>query len=209
MSNNDLMLVDMEVDRMLDADSQFVTMYVGKQLFGVPILRIQDIVEPTHITPVPLAPAAIAGVLNLRGRIVTVIDVRECLGGEYEAVSTSHHRMGVTVEYKGDLYTLLVDRIGDVCSLPKSQFEAVPGSLSPTIKRLCSGVFRLSEGLLVVLDVERILDEETLTNTTNNTSVWQRHRDVFRARQHADSIEEGDGEPEKGHAEEQEEKVEK
>lgn len=148
-------------------DEQLVTMTVDNQLFGIPILKVQDIVEPDQITPVPLAPSAIAGVLNLRGRIVTVIDLRECLGAE--STDDDRKQMSVTVEYKGDLYTLLVDSIGDVRSLPRKSFDKPPATLDDNLKRVCSGIFRLEHDLLVVLDVERILDEETIKKTRTRT----------------------------------------
>lgn len=147
-------------------EEQLVTMMVDGQLFGIPILKVQDIVEPSQITPVPCAPSAIAGVLNLRGRIVTVIDLRELLGAKEE---DSRRQMSVTIEHKGDLYTLLVDSIGDVRSLPKRDFDKPPATLDENMRRLCSGVFRLEDNLLVVLDVSRILDEETIMKTPRRT----------------------------------------
>ena len=157
-------------------EEQLVTMMVDGQLFGIPILVVQDIVEPDQITPVPLAPSAIAGVLNLRGRIVTVIDMRECLGAK--ALDDENKQMSVTVEYKGDLYTLLVDSIGDVRSLPRKSFDKPPSTLDDNLKRVCSGIFRLEGDLLVVLDVEKILDEETLLNTPKRT---RRRRNIVSA----------------------------
>jgi purine-binding chemotaxis protein CheW len=141
-------------------EEQLVTMTVDGQLFGIPILRVQDIVEPKQITTVPLASAAVAGVLNLRGRIVTVIDLRVCLGAEPKDLAD--RPMSVTVEHKGDLYTLLVDSIGDVRSLPRNDFDKPPQTLDPRMRKLCSGVFRLNDDLLAVLDVERVLDPATI-----------------------------------------------
>ena len=150
-------------------EEQLVTMTVDDQMFGVPILRVQDIVEPALITAVPLAPSAVAGVLNLRGRIVTVIDLRVCLGAE--PIDDGSTPMSVTVEYKGDLYTLLVDSIGDVRSLPRKDFDKPPMTLDPNMRRLCSGIFRLENDLLAVLDVDKVLDPETIANTPK-----RRHR---------------------------------
>ena len=141
-------------------EEQLVTMTVDNQLFGIPILQVQDIVEPQQITPVPLASSAIAGVLNLRGRIVTVIDLRVCLGAEPK--NLEDRPMSVTVEYKGDLYTILVDSIGDVRSLPRRDLDKPPQTLDPRMRRLCSGVFRLQDDLLAVLDVDRVLDPSTI-----------------------------------------------
>lgn len=142
---------------------QLVTMVIEGQLFGVPILNVQDIVEPRLITPVPLAPSAIAGVMNLRGRIVTVINLRQCLGVAEKPETP--RRMGITVEYRGDLYNLLVDSIGDVRDLPRRDFEKPPATLDEKLRRLSTGIYRLPDDLLVVLDIERVLDTEILMKT--------------------------------------------
>ncbi len=134
----------------------FVSFTIGKQLFGVPILKVQDILKPDSIASIPLAPPEIKGSINLRGRIVTVIDVRVRLG--LEPREESSDSMGVTVEQNQDLYTLLVDKIGDVVSLSKDKFEKNPGTLDATWREFASGVFRLDDCLMVVLDVERLLD---------------------------------------------------
>jgi len=149
-------------------------MVVDDQLFGIPILQVQDIVEASRITPVPLAPSAIAGVLNLRGRIVTVIDLRKLLGNFDEVPWDS--QMGVTVEYKGDLYTLLVDAIGDVRTLPKRDFDKAPSTMEDKVRRICSGIFRLRGNLLVVLDVSRILLPEAIEATPMLTVEERRTR---------------------------------
>lgn len=155
-------------------EEQLVTMVVDNQLFGIPILKVQDIVEASRITPVPLAPSAIAGVLNLRGRIVTVIDLRKLLGNFEEVPWES--QMGVTVEHRGDLYTLLVDAIGDVRTLPKRDFDSAPSTLDGKIRQLCSGIFRLRGNLLVVLDVGRILQPESIEATPMLTVEERRSR---------------------------------
>lgn len=145
-------------------EEQLVTMIVDRQLFGIPILQVQDIVEATNITPVPLSTSAIAGMLNLRGRIVTVIDLRKLLGNDEEVPWES--QMGVTVEFKGDLYTLLVDSIGDVRSVRRSDFDKAPSTLEPETRRLCSGIYRLQGNLLVVLEVSRIMTTDVIGATT-------------------------------------------
>jgi len=146
-----------------DNEDQLVTMIVDDQLFGIPILQVQDIVEASKITPVPLAPSAIAGVLNLRGRIVTVVDLRKLLGNFSEVPWES--QMGVTVDHKGDLYTLLVDAIGDVRTLPRRDFDKAPSTMEDNVRRLCSGIYRLRGNLLVVLDVARILHTDIIEAT--------------------------------------------
>jgi purine-binding chemotaxis protein CheW len=142
------------------AETQLVTARIGRQLFGFPILDIQDIVEVKNLTDVPLASTAIAGVMNLRGRIVTVIDLRRCLG---EAPSdATGRRMGVTVNHRGDLYTLLVDEVGDVGSFADDDYGPPPATLDDHLRPICSGIYRLPHELLAVLDVARILDPDLL-----------------------------------------------
>ena len=142
-------------------DEQLVTMKIDKQLFGLPILSAQDIVETHTITQVPMAPSAVAGVMNLRGRIVTVINLRRIIGQEDNIAS----RMGVTVEHDGDLYTILVDAIGEVMSVASEDLEPVPTTLHSELKSLCKGIYRLETGLLALLDIDEILDAETILQT--------------------------------------------
>ena len=198
--------------------SEFVTFNIAGQLFGIPVLIVQDILVPENIASVPLAPPEVRGSINLRGRIVTVIDVRIRLGLERRSIrkksivndvseaeapalkvieggidktpedapsngdaapgaaqnSTSEesahaaieavkrkkrqHMMGVTVEHQHELYTLLVDSVGNVINLPKNGYESNPTTLDPLWRDFSNGVYRLEGALMVVLDVERLLD---------------------------------------------------
>lgn len=135
----------------------YVTANVGGQLFGVPISRVQDVFKPERITEVPLASTDVAGVLNLRGRIVTALDLRASLGlpegHEGEAVT----KMAIGIEAKGESYALLIDSIGDVMNLAIAAKEPNPVHLDPRIGRVSSGVYRLDNGLLVALEVDSVL----------------------------------------------------
>ena len=155
-------------------EEQLVTMSVEGQLFGLPILSVQDIVETHNITQVPRTPSAISGIMNLRGRIVTVINLRRILGRDDE----SNSRMGVTVEFHGDLYTILVDQIGEVRLLDRSDFEAAPATLSTKLKQLCTGIYRLDGELLAVLDVNQILSAETIAQTPPIRFVARRPKEI-------------------------------
>ncbi len=135
----------------------YVTFSIGDQLFGIPVLRVQDILTPDKIAPVPLAPPEVKGSINLRGRIVTVIDVRTRLGLP-EREDKDCRNMGVTVEQDNELYTLLVDKIGDVISLSKDLYEKNPGTLDPLWREFSNGVFRLEESLMVVLDIDNLMN---------------------------------------------------
>ena len=134
----------------------FVTFMIADQLFGIPILSVQDILTPNNIAWIPLAPPAVKGAINLRGRIVTVIDVRVRLAMKARAQDAESR--GVTVERAGELYTLLVDGVGDVISLAQDAYESNPRTLDPTWRQFANGVYRLQNRLMVVLDVDKLLD---------------------------------------------------
>ena len=134
----------------------FVTMTVAGQPFGVPVLTVQDVLAASKITHVPLAPPEVAGSLNLRGRIVTAIDMRVRLGltpRDADCAGTS-----IVVDHEGELYSLIVDEVGDVLSLPTEKFERNSVTLDPVWRDVSAGLFQLKEGLLVVLGVARLLD---------------------------------------------------
>lgn len=136
---------------------EFLTIIIGEQIFGIPILQVQDVLGPQKVTRVPLAPRAIAGSLNLRGRIVTAIDVRACLGMP-PLEQAGKQAMSVVVEYSGELYSLMIDKVGDVLSLPARDFEKSPPTLDAQWRSVCNGIYRLKDSLLVVLDVPGLLD---------------------------------------------------
>jgi len=141
-----------------DMSGPFVTFAVGDHLFGVPVGQVQDILTLHAIAPVPLGPSEVRGMINLRGRIVTVVDVRTRLGLKPAEASSSRGAMGVTVENGTESYTLLVDRVGDVVTLPSHLQEPNPVTLDPLWRELANGVFRIEGNLLVILDVERLLN---------------------------------------------------
>lgn len=140
-------------EQMTDLD--YVTICVGGQLFGLPIGRVQDVFTLHRVTHVPLAPDDIAGIINLRGRIVTAVDLRRRLGmpdGEREP------SMAVGIECDGESYGLIIDAVGEVMKLGAETAEPVPPNLDERLKRVSSGVHRLETGFLIVLDVDQLLD---------------------------------------------------
>ena len=133
----------------------FVSIRIGAQWFGVPVLRVQDVIADTEINRLPLAPPEVAGSLNLRGRIVTAIDLRRRL--RMEPRESADGLMSVIVERAGELYALLVDDVGDVLWLPASEREAAPVTLSSHWRGLSDGLYQLETGLLLVLNIEQVL----------------------------------------------------
>jgi purine-binding chemotaxis protein CheW len=136
--------------------NEYVTVTIGDHLFGLPISRVQDVFVPDRLTRVPLAPAEVAGILNLRGRVVTAIEMRARLDlGTREA---GRPVMAIGIELKGESYGLLVDAVGEVMQLAAGGCEAKPANLDPRLARVAAGVYRLEGQLLIVLDVDRVLD---------------------------------------------------
>jgi purine-binding chemotaxis protein CheW len=135
---------------------EFVTVLITDQLFGLPISRVQDVFMPVNMTRVPLSTPEIAGVLNLRGRIVTSIDMRCRLG--LPKKDDNRTPMAVGIEYKGESYGLLIDSVGEVLKLDESTREPNPVNLDARLARVSAGVHRLDGQLLVVLDVDRVLE---------------------------------------------------
>ncbi|MGA8652973.1 MAG: chemotaxis protein CheW [Xanthobacteraceae bacterium] len=138
------------------AFTEFVTFTIAGQMFGLPIGRVQDVFKPARITQVPLASAEIAGVLNLRGRIVTAIDMRQRL--EVNKRENGASPMAIGIEAKSESFGLLVDAVGEVLKLPDVDREPNPINLGGKLAALSDGVYRLEGQLLVVLDVDRVLD---------------------------------------------------
>jgi purine-binding chemotaxis protein CheW len=132
-----------------------VTLTVADQLCGVPVLAVRDILGEQVITRIPLAPPEIAGSLNLRGRIVTAIDLRRRL--HLPPAPPGQSRMSVVADQGGELYALLVDQVSEVLSLDASLFERNPPTLERAWAEFSTGIFRLDGRLLVVLDISRLL----------------------------------------------------
>ena len=143
-------------DTATGVDTQvLVTLTVAGQLCGIPVLAVRDILGEQVITRIPLAPPEIAGSLNLRGRIVTAIDLRRRL--RLPPAPDGQARMSVVAEQGGELYALLVDSVSEVLSLDASLFERNPPTLEKTWAQFSTGIFRLDGRLLAVLDVVRLL----------------------------------------------------
>jgi purine-binding chemotaxis protein CheW len=145
-----------EANDIEQATEGYVTVTTGGQLFGLRLERVRDVFVPRGVSKVPLAPPEIAGLLNLRGRIVTAIDLRCRLGLPPRADGGAPVAVGI--EERGELYGLIVDRVGDVMWLKPSSYEANPANLDQRWAKACAGVHRLDQGLLVVIDVDKVID---------------------------------------------------
>src|SRR3954453_2984578 len=139
-----------------DTTTEYVTAYIGGQLFGLPISRVQDVFILERLTRVPLASPDVAGVLNLRGRIVTMIDMRSGLG--LPKRDGERPPMAIGVDLRGESYGLLIDSVGEVLKLADDSREVNPVNLDPRLTRMAAGIHRLDGQLMVVLDVDRVLE---------------------------------------------------
>jgi purine-binding chemotaxis protein CheW len=141
--------------------TEYVTAWIAGQLFGIPIQRVHDVFEADRLTRVPLAQPEIAGVLNLRGRVITAIDMRRRLGLPPREQIKS--QLAIGIDLNGEAYGLLVDGMGEVMKVPAGGLDPNPINLGRDWSRVSNGVFRLEDRLLVVLDVDCILDLEPNT----------------------------------------------
>lgn len=130
---------------------QYATFWLGPALYGVEVQRVREVLREQDITPVPLAPPTVAGLINLRGQVVTAVDLRERLapGGERGAES-----MLVVVLVGGEPVALLVDRIGGVVDVCDEQFEPPPDTLVGAMRELISGAYKMDGHLLLDLDID-------------------------------------------------------
>ena len=138
-------------------ENEFLTIYINDQIFGLPVLLVQDVLQPQNITKIPLAPKEIAGSLNLRGRIVTAVDVRIRLGVDTPQ-NPEAKSMSVVVEHEDELYSLIIDRVGDVLKLNKDTYEATPATLDPKWRDISAGIHQLEDELLIILDIDKFIN---------------------------------------------------
>ena len=145
----------------VEATQEFVTIRLDTQLLGIPVLAVHDVLNQQQITAVPKAQEWVSGVLNLRGRIVTAIDLRKRMG--ISPRKDGEKSMSVVVEHKEEPYSLQIDSVGDVMALKTVDFEKNPITLDQQWRGVSKGIYRLEKELLVILDVEKLLDFEHQT----------------------------------------------
>jgi len=135
---------------------QYCTFYVDGYYFGLDVLRVQEIIRYQEMTRVPLAPPVVRGLINLRGQIVTAIDLRRRL--ELRERPADQLPLNVVVQTADGAVSLLVDAIGDVLDVSEAAFERPPETLRGTARELIRGAYKLQDRLLLILDTERTVD---------------------------------------------------
>jgi purine-binding chemotaxis protein CheW len=135
------------------ASQQFCTFLLDGYLFGVPVPQVQEVIRYQPMTPVPLAPAAVQGLINLRGQIVLAIDLRRRLS--FGDRPQGESPVNVVVRTPDGAVSLLVDEIGDVIEVEESTFETPPETLEDSVRATIFGVYKLEGRLLHVLDKDK------------------------------------------------------
>jgi purine-binding chemotaxis protein CheW len=132
---------------------QFSTFYVANRLYGIDVTRVQEVVRPLPITPIPLAPQYCGGLINLRGQVATAIGLREFFGLKS---TPSDQFMNVVCSIDGSLISLQVDDIGDVIEVLAKDFESTPQTIPNEVRRFIHGIYKVGDSLLSILDTDRI-----------------------------------------------------
>ncbi len=135
---------------------QFCTFSLNGLFFGVEVLRVQEVIRYQEMTAVPLAPSMVEGLINLRGQIVTAIDLRRRL--ELPPRTGDSLPLNVVVRSDDGAVSLLVDEIGDVVEIDDDAFERKPETLTGVARELVQGVYKLRDRLLLVLDTEKTIN---------------------------------------------------
>jgi len=135
---------------------QYCTFYLEKLFFGIPVMNVQEVLRYQEMTKVPLAHQVVKGLINLRGQIVTAIDLRSRL--DLPDRDRDKLPMNIVVRTDSGTVSLLVDEIGDVIETDPDNFERVPDTLDGVARELVSGVYKLQKRLLLILDTEKTLD---------------------------------------------------
>lgn len=131
-----------------------MTFHVAGQILGMPVETVQEILPPQNVTNIPLAPDGIAGLINLRGQIVTSFDLRKRLGLESRPPESGF--INIISGTADDMYAIVVDSVGDVISVESMRFSPPPPTLDPVWRNCCLGIYQLEHGLLISLDIKSL-----------------------------------------------------
>lgn len=141
-------------------ENQYCTFYLDGSFFGVEVGRVQEILRHQEMTPVPLAEGHIEGLINLRGQIMTAVDLRTRVALPPRGADAQP--INVVIRRGEDPVSLLVDEIGDVIRPGHELFEEAPDNTDPRFRELLRGVYKLEDRLLLVLDVDRVLQMQPI-----------------------------------------------
>jgi purine-binding chemotaxis protein CheW len=144
------------VNNIMEHTKQYCSFFVGDLFFGVDVREVQEVIRYQAMTKVPLAPPEIGGLINLRGQIVTAVDLRHRL--KMSERQPDRHPMNVVIRNRDCPVSLLVDEIGDVLQPERNAFERPPETLKGVARELIQGVYKLKDQLLLILDTEKAVN---------------------------------------------------
>ena len=139
---------------------QLCTFFLEERFFGIEVERVQEVIRYQTVTPVPLAPAVVRGLINLRGQIVTAIDLRRLL--QVEDRADERLPINIVMHARQGIFSFLVDRIGDVLEVDEDSFEHPPDTLDGIARELIRGAYKLQGRLLLVLNIAKLFSPEIL-----------------------------------------------
>ena len=143
-----------QIDAAIDSEQSYFTVFVNKEIFGLPVEYTHTIFRINMVTFVPKGPSDIAGLVNLRGKIVTAVSLRRRLRMPSDAKVDD--ALAIGIEHKGENFALIVDEVGDVLSLAKSMQIPIPAHFDPERSRLTRGLYRVGKLLIPVLDIDAL-----------------------------------------------------
>lgn len=153
---NEATLRKESADADIDGESSYFTVFVNNEIFGLPVENTHTIFRVTAVTPVPHSPADIAGLVNLRGKIVTAVSLRRRLN--IPGNVNVQNALAIGIEHRGENFALIVDEVGDVLSLAKTMQIPIPAHFDPHRARLTCGLYRVNKLLIPVLDVDTLFN---------------------------------------------------
>lgn len=152
----------------------YCTFYIGDQFYGLPVADVQEVLQSQPLTRAPLAPLAVAGLMNLRGQIVTAVDVRRVLRSQAATPGTNQpvqaeDKMNLVIRHENTEISLLVDNIGDVVTVDETTVERPPETLQGMAREFIRGISALEGRLLLLVDVHRMLDDDSCIRVAHVT----------------------------------------
>ena len=144
-------------DTISDVAKQLCGFKIADGIYAISVLDVQEVIRAQRVTPVPLAPNYVKGLINLRGQIVTAISLRTLFGLDTQE---KDNYMNIIVRSGESLYSLIVDDILDVIDVDENSFERVPETLCSSIKKFIKGVYKLEKKLMIQMDLQKILEVE-------------------------------------------------
>jgi purine-binding chemotaxis protein CheW len=135
---------------------QLTTFSIDGDLFGIAVMKVQEVAKMPRVFPVPLSPSFVQGLVNLRGQIATALGLRELFSRTSEK---PQHLMSVVCKIEGQLISLIVDTIGDVLEVEESNFELPPDTIPAKVRQYLKGIYKINGQLLSVLDLEKLAME--------------------------------------------------